>query len=44
MSTSLVLLGCPWEFDKDVTYNGQNNTYWFMLDGKKVNLLPLSSR
>jgi len=27
MSTSLVLLGCPWEFDKDVTYNGQNNTY-----------------
>ena len=22
MSTSLVLLGCPWQFDKDVTYNG----------------------
>jgi hypothetical protein len=22
MSTSLVLLVCPWQFDKDVTYNG----------------------
>jgi hypothetical protein len=22
MSTSLVFLGCPWQFDKDVTYNG----------------------
>jgi hypothetical protein len=34
----------PWQFDKDVTYNGRKNTYSFMLNGKKVNLLPLSSQ
>jgi hypothetical protein len=33
MSASHLLLGRPWQFDKDVTYNG-----------KKVNLLPLSSQ
>jgi hypothetical protein len=44
MSTSHLLLGRPWQFDKDVTYNGRKNTYSFMLNGKKVNLLPLSSQ
>jgi hypothetical protein len=44
MSASHLLLGRPWQFDKDVTYNGQKNTYSFMLNGKKVNLLPLSSQ
>jgi hypothetical protein len=44
MSASHVSLECPWQFDKDVTYNGWKNTYSFMLDGKEVNLLPLSSR
>ena len=44
MSASHLLLGRPWQFDKDVTYNGRKNTYSFMLNGKKVNLLPLSSQ
>jgi len=34
----------PLQFDKDVTYNGRKNTYSFMLNEKKVNLLPLSSQ
>jgi hypothetical protein len=37
MSASHLLLGRPWQFDKDVTYNGRKNTYSFMLNGKKVN-------
>jgi len=44
MSASHLLLGHPWQFDKDVTYNGRKNTYYFMMNGKKVNLLPLSSQ
>jgi hypothetical protein len=44
MSASHLLLDRPWQFDKDVTYNGRKNTYFFMLNGKKVNLLPLSSQ
>jgi hypothetical protein len=44
MSASHLLLGHPWQFDKDVIYNGRKNTYSFMLNGKKVNLLPLSSQ
>ena len=44
MSASHLLLGRPWQFDKDVTYNGRKNTYSFLLNGKKVNLLPLSSQ
>jgi hypothetical protein len=43
MSASHVLLQCPWQFDKE-TYNGRKNAYLFMLDGKKVNLLSLSSQ
>jgi hypothetical protein len=43
MSASHLLLGRPWQFDKDVIYNGRKNTYAFLLNGKKVNLLPLSS-
>jgi len=44
MLASHLLLGRPWQFDKDVTYNGRKNSYSFMLNGKKVNLLPLSSQ
>jgi hypothetical protein len=44
MSASHLLLGRTWQFDKDMTYNGRKNTYSFMLNGKKVNLLPLSSQ
>jgi hypothetical protein len=44
MSASHLLLSHPWQFDKDMTYNGRKKTYSFMLNGKKVNLLPLSSQ
>jgi len=44
MSVSHGLLGRPWQFDKDVTYNGRKNTYSFILNGKKVNFLLLSSQ
>jgi hypothetical protein len=43
MSSSYVLLGCLWQFDKDVTYNGWKNTFLFMLNKKKVHLLPMNS-
>lgn len=44
MSANHVLLKRSWQFNKEVTYNGQKNTYTFMLNRKKVNLLPLNSR
>jgi hypothetical protein len=43
MSAKHVLLGCPLQFDKDMTYNGHKNTCLFMLNGKKMNLMSLSS-
>ena len=37
-----ILLGRPWQYDREVTYDGLLNKYTFTLDGKKFTLLPLS--
>ncbi|KAA0057112.1 uncharacterized protein E6C27_scaffold153G00040 [Cucumis melo var. makuwa] len=34
--------GRPWQYDREVTYDGLLNKYTFTLDGKKFTLLPLS--
>ncbi|KAL4021479.1 hypothetical protein IC575_020280 [Cucumis melo] len=37
-----ILLGRPWQYDREVTYDGLLNKYTFTLDGDKFTLLPLS--
>ena len=37
-----ILLGRPWQYDREVTYDGLLNKYTFTLKGKKFTLLPLS--
>ena len=39
-----ILLGKPWQYDKDVTYKGKANTYSFGWHGKEVVLLPNSTK
>ena len=38
-----LLLGRPWQYDRDVTHNGRTNTYSFIFDGVKIVLLPKQS-
>ena len=35
-----LLLGRPWQYDREVSYNGRTNTYSFMFDDVKIVLLP----
>ena len=42
MDACHVLLGRPWQFDRDVMHDGRKNTYSFMMDKKKIVLNPLS--
>jgi hypothetical protein len=35
------LLGCPWQYDHNVTHAGRVNTYSFMHDGKQRTLKPM---
>jgi hypothetical protein len=42
MEACSLLLGRPWEFDKDATHHGRSNTYTFVHKRKKVTLLPLT--
>ncbi|XP_074305690.1 uncharacterized protein LOC141640910 [Silene latifolia] len=37
-----LLLGRPWQFDKDVTHHGRSNEYTLFSDGKKVTLKPMT--
>jgi hypothetical protein len=36
-----ILLGCPWQYDRNVTHAGRANTYSFVHDGKQRTLKPL---
>jgi hypothetical protein len=36
-------LGHPWEFDTDAIHYGRSNKYTLVHNGKKINLLPLTS-
>ena len=39
-----VLLGSPWQFDRDVTHKGRSNEYELTDKGKKIVLKPMSSQ
>ncbi|XP_013588872.1 uncharacterized protein LOC106363133 [Brassica napus] len=40
MDACHLLLGRPWQFDKDATHRGKSNTYSFEFKGRTVTLLP----
>ncbi|GJX32582.1 putative nucleotidyltransferase, ribonuclease H [Tanacetum coccineum] len=35
-----LLLGRPWEYDRDITHNGRTNTYSFLFEGLNITLMP----
>jgi len=41
MDACHLLLGRPWQFDRDATHNGRSNTYHFKLKGRSYTLTPL---
>lgn len=40
MDTCHLLLGHPWQFDRDATHKGRTNAYSFVFEGRNVTLLP----
>ena len=42
MEASQLLLGRPWQYDRDVAHNGVTNKFSFVHKGQKVTLKPLS--
>ncbi|XP_010468230.1 PREDICTED: uncharacterized protein LOC104748257 [Camelina sativa] len=42
MQACHLLLGRPWQFDKDTMHHGRSNMYSFVHDKKKYNLTPLT--
>ncbi|GKD65536.1 putative reverse transcriptase domain-containing protein [Tanacetum coccineum] len=40
MDACHLLLGRPWEYDRNTTHNGRANTYSFRFDGVKITLMP----
>ena len=42
MQAAHLILGRPWQFDREVTYEGHSNKYSFMHKGTRVILVPLS--
>ncbi|KAK9756103.1 hypothetical protein RND81_01G073500 [Saponaria officinalis] len=41
MDACHILLGRPWEFDRDIVHFGRSNTYSFRHEGRRVTLTPL---
>ena len=41
MDACHLLLGRPWQYDRDVIHNGKSNTYYFKLKGRSYTLTPL---
>nr|XP_027122206.1 uncharacterized protein LOC113739161 [Coffea arabica] len=41
---SHIVLGRPWQFDRQVTFDGVTNKYSFLYNSKKVTLAPLSPK
>ncbi|XP_071921763.1 uncharacterized protein [Coffea arabica] len=41
MQASHIILGRPWQFDRQVTFDGVTNKYSFLYNSKKVTLAPL---
>nr|XP_027120893.1 uncharacterized protein LOC113737958 [Coffea arabica] len=44
MQASHIILGRPWQFDRQVTFDGMTNKYSFLYNSKKVTLAPLSPK
>ncbi|XP_027364606.1 uncharacterized protein LOC113871707 [Abrus precatorius] len=44
MEASHLLLGRPWQFDKNVTHSGSSNKISFIHNSKKITLIPLTSK
>ena len=42
MHASHILLGRPWQFDRRVTHDGYTNRYSFVLNKKRITLVPLT--
>ncbi|XP_057985306.1 uncharacterized protein LOC131170264 [Hevea brasiliensis] len=42
MVATHLLLGCLWQFDRNVVHDGKNNKYTVLKDGRTYTLLPLS--
>ncbi len=42
MQACSLLLGRPWQYDRDVVHHGRTNTYSLMHDGKKIGLKPMT--
>ncbi|GJT42570.1 putative reverse transcriptase domain-containing protein, partial [Tanacetum coccineum] len=40
MDACHLLLGRPWEYDRDITHNGRTSTYSFLFGGVKITLMP----
>ncbi|GJY14823.1 putative nucleotidyltransferase, ribonuclease H [Tanacetum coccineum] len=40
MDACHLLLGKPWEYDRDITHIGRTNTYSFLFGGVKITLMP----
>ena len=40
MDTFHLLLGRPWQYDREVSHNGRTNTYSFLFEGVKIILIP----
>ena len=44
MDASHILLGRPWQFDVDVRFKGQDNTFVFMWEPHKIAMAPTSQQ
>ena len=40
MDVSHIILGRPWQYDREVIHNGKTNTHSFLFQGRKITLLP----
>ena len=40
MDACHLLLGRPWQYDREIKHDGRKNTYSFMFDSTKIVLLP----
>ncbi|XP_013624493.1 PREDICTED: uncharacterized protein LOC106330598 [Brassica oleracea var. oleracea] len=40
MDVSHIILGRPWQYDREVMHNRKLNTYSFLFQGRKITLLP----
>jgi len=43
MDACHILLGRPWQYDRNVVHDGRKNTYSLSINGKKIVLAPRSA-